>query len=605
MLNLNNPVGASGIADEEVYKILLLDRLGRDIISPLLKVDELRKHGITLHLMLDSERQNIPDVPAIYFVRPTEQNVKRIVEDAGKGVYDKFHLNFTSSIPRVLLEDLAAGTLKGDSLHRIARVHDQFMEFISLENDLFSLAQPDAYLQLNDPKAQDKDVEGAIDSIVSGLFGVVVTLGVVPIIRAPEKGPAEMVARQLDTRIRAHLSSPNNLFKESGNLSSAYQRPILCIFDRNLELAVGVQHSWTYRPLVHDVIGLKLNRVIVQQPANPASVLKQKNQTSYDLDSGDSFWSQHSNSPFPKAAEEVDLQLKKWKQEKEEVNKQPGEELDEDDIANNTKQLTAATNAVPEMVERKKIIDKHVNIGGTLLEAIRNRALDVFFSTEEELLTRGTAEKATVLDLLKTRGNAEDKIRLAVVYLLAIEQMQPADVEAVEATLRELQVDTAAIHYVKQLKRLTRSINSANMGSKDDLLDWANKIYGQGAKIVKERVQNLLSSGRQLVLTRAVEALMESRQGVETDSYLLLDPKASKGSVSSQSIQAKGPFKDAIVFMIGGGNYIEYQGLQEYAQKQQPQKTIIYGSTEILSGKEFLRQLAELGRKMGAPGIST
>ncbi len=64
-------------------------------------------------------------------------------------------------------------------------------------------------------------------------------------------------------------------------------------------------------------------------------------------------------------------------------------------------------------------------------------------------------------------------------------------------------------------------------------------------------------------------------------------------------------FKEAIVFMIGGGNYLEYGGLQEFAQRQQPIKTIIYGATDVLSGREFLEQLAVLGRKMGVGGSTT
>lgn len=41
---------------EEVYKVLVLDRPCRDIVSPLIRVNDLRKHGVTLHLLLESER---------------------------------------------------------------------------------------------------------------------------------------------------------------------------------------------------------------------------------------------------------------------------------------------------------------------------------------------------------------------------------------------------------------------------------------------------------------------------------------------------------------------------------------------------------------------
>lgn len=41
---------------EEVYKVLVLDRPCRDIVSPLIRVNDLRKHGVTLHLLLETER---------------------------------------------------------------------------------------------------------------------------------------------------------------------------------------------------------------------------------------------------------------------------------------------------------------------------------------------------------------------------------------------------------------------------------------------------------------------------------------------------------------------------------------------------------------------
>lgn len=43
--------------------------LPQDILAPLLHVNELRKHGVTLHMLLEAERQPIPDVPAVYFVQ--------------------------------------------------------------------------------------------------------------------------------------------------------------------------------------------------------------------------------------------------------------------------------------------------------------------------------------------------------------------------------------------------------------------------------------------------------------------------------------------------------------------------------------------------------
>jgi hypothetical protein len=66
------------VQEESEWKVLIYDRLGQDVISPLLKVNELRECGITVHLPIDRERFTISDVPAIYFVTPNLENLQRI-----------------------------------------------------------------------------------------------------------------------------------------------------------------------------------------------------------------------------------------------------------------------------------------------------------------------------------------------------------------------------------------------------------------------------------------------------------------------------------------------------------------------------------------------
>ena len=106
-------------------------------------------------------------------------------------------------------------------------------------------------------------------------------------------------------------------------------------------------------------------------------------------------------------------------------------------------------------------------------------------------------------------------------------------------------------------------------------------------------------------MARAVEALIEGRPNPEIDSYLIFDPRAPKSGSGTSSSHLKGPFKEAIVFMIGGGNYVEYCSLQELSQQQQPPKHIIYGATELLTGVDFVEQLTVLGQKMGLGNVAS
>ncbi|MCL7040740.1 hypothetical protein MKW94_005013 [Papaver nudicaule] len=595
MLNLNQSPNSNGTGNEEVYKVLIFDKFCRDILSPLIHIKDLRKHGVTLYFIIDKERQTIPDVPAVYFVQPTQSNIQRIVLDASRSLYESFHLNFSSSLPRPLLEDLASGTLKTDSIQRISKVFDQYLEFVTLEDNLFSLAQPSCYVQLNDPSAGDREIEEIIEKVASGLFCVLATLAVVPIIRCPRGGPAEMVASALDLRLRDHLISKNNLFSEGGNLGSSFQRPVLCIFDRNFELSVGIEHDFKYRPLVHDLLGLKLNAVSVKGEKGGSR--------SYELDGSDPFWVANGNLEFPEVAVEIETQLGKYKKDVDDVNRRTGghegAEFDGTDLIGNTKHLMNAVNSLPELTERKQVIDKHTNIATVLLGEIKERSLDSYAKKENDMLTKGGIDRNELLSVLRGKGTKIDKLRFAIIYLLSSEVTPQSEVEAVEAALREAEVDTCAFQYVKKIKSLNVSLASANSASKSNIVDWAEKLYGHSINAVTAGVKNLLSSDRQLALTRTVEALMDGRPGPETETYLFFDPRSPKSNSNAGSNHMKGPFKEAIVFMIGGGNYVEYGGLQEFAVRQQPAKHIIYGTTEVLTGIEFVDQLSILGQKMG------
>lgn len=94
------------------WKVLVYDRFCRDIISPILKLHELRKKGVTLHMLIDAERDAIPDVPAIYFVEPTRKNIERVVADCAKELYSAVHLNFAHPLSREALELLARASVE-------------------------------------------------------------------------------------------------------------------------------------------------------------------------------------------------------------------------------------------------------------------------------------------------------------------------------------------------------------------------------------------------------------------------------------------------------------------------------------------------------------
>lgn len=272
---------------------------------------------------MHSDRDAIPDVPAVYFVMPTDENIMRICQDFRNNLYDYYYLNFIAPISRTKLEELASVALQTNCSSNVSKVYDQHLNFISLEDDVFTLKHSDydaiSYYAINRPAIQETEIEVIMDYIVDSLFSVFITLGVVPIIRAPKGNAAEMVAEKLDQKIRQNLRDSRNSFFSGSDFqrhgSSAlplmFSRPLLVILDRSIDMATPLSHSWTYQALAHDVLDLKLNQVYIEDSSSSdTSVKKPKGKVSaYDLNPQDSFWSQQKGSPFPQVAEVIQERL--------------------------------------------------------------------------------------------------------------------------------------------------------------------------------------------------------------------------------------------------------------------------------------------------------
>jgi Sec1 family len=167
------------------WKVLVYDGACQRIISPLMNVQQLRRRGVTLHLPLHSDREVIPDVPAVYFCRPTQENLVRIARDCSQNLYGRFHINVVTRLDRQLMEEFARLVVQTGSLHNIASIHDQYLDYVVLERNLFSLSISDSYKIYNGSATTEAQMEAAMNDVALGLFSVVASLGQVPVIRCP------------------------------------------------------------------------------------------------------------------------------------------------------------------------------------------------------------------------------------------------------------------------------------------------------------------------------------------------------------------------------------------------------------------------------------
>lgn len=620
MLHLNKEGSAdltlASKSEEIIWKVLVLDTKSRAILSSVLRVNDLLKCGITVHALITSNRASLPDVPVIYFIEPTIENILVVIDDLNQDKYDSFYINFTSLINRELLEEFAKKVSISGKSQKIKQVFDQYLDYIVTEPNLFSLNLPQIFTQFNSSNTSEDKIHGLVDVIANGLLSTIISMDIVPVIRAQQNGPAEFVAQQLDLKLREYLSNTRG---STTATSSIQQRPVLILLDRNFDLTSMFSHSWIYQCMVSDVFQLQRNTIKLVKYDGEQSTIK-----NYDVDPKDFFWNKYSQLPFPDVVENADAELNAYKNDAKEVTNKTGiSSLDDiDPNANATANIQQAVEKLPELTARKATLDMHMDILSSLINELQAKNLDKYFEIEQNAMDPKVLNEFLELLVVESeRDNSEDKLRTFVILTLLVD-LTPEYISKVKSIfqLKYPQVDLSSFDYIVKFKENSKLANlsslngtsnnftnqASQMNSTALLSGLSSKLYGltegkisEGLTSIATKIKNFIPEKKLLPITTIVEAIMDptnaSQQSVQlTDEYLFLDPKSRGGHSKPPKRQS---YQESLVFIVGGGNYLEYQNLEQWASDpNKVAKKVIYGSTDIISATDFLQECSILGK---------
>lgn len=420
-----------------VWKLLVLDERAQDVLASLLHVGDLRLHNITIHLPLHSQRQPLSHVTVLYLCLPTQRNLERILGDCTQGLYDFFQLHFLTQPSAVFLQALAEGLAQSNSVHKLLKVYAETLNFITLEERFFVLGGP-SYEDLQRLETQpDFQVEAALDSLAQQIFDVVCSLQAWPVIRS-SKGASEYIAGKIFEWSKARTLDPDQT-----------SRPMLLIVDRSLDLSVMLHHPGTYQALVHDLVGINLNKLVLDGSVHELDCRK------------DRLLKEIASQWFPDAFQSLDQHVRKWKAGSERLS------------------MTGKLDSVPELTEQKAALELHTKLSTMMVDSVRRRQLDTFTTVEEDMM-QGTLNRQKFAEL-QTQA-PHDLQRLRAIGLLT---------NTVEGT--ELNPD------------LVRYLEAKRSG------DQKKSALGLLSGFVKSQIQSLMGAEKLLPLTRLVHSAMENK----------------------------------------------------------------------------------------------
>ena len=231
-------------------------------------------------------------------------------------------------------------------------------------------------------------------------------------------------------------------------------------------------------------------------------------------------------------------------------------------------------------------------------------------------------DKATLPTLFSEAGTPEDRMRLLLVLYLHPGLVPASEVQQYEAALQEAGGDLRPLQYLQRMSAtmaataaLQRPVEPASTGGRvfSKITSLADRVgvgdvVNRGVSALAAGVRQLLPSNRQTPVAKAAAALMDNKGGAEEEAYAYLDPKlassaeAGGGAPGGAASRSRNPYSQAIVFVVGPGNYLEYQALKQQGGQASSTaalpglgRKVTYGCTEVLAPNDFVSQLGALG----------
>ncbi|XP_017981740.1 PREDICTED: vacuolar protein sorting-associated protein 45 homolog [Theobroma cacao] len=545
------------LQDISGMKVLILDSQTVSIVSVVYSQSELLQKEVFLVELIDSiskSKESMSHLKAVYFLRPTSENIQHMRRQLSNPRFGEYHLFFSNMLKDTQIHLLA----DSDEQEVVQQLQEFYADFIAVDPYHFTLNMPSNHHYMLPAVVDPSSLQHFCDRAVDGIGALFLALKRRPIIR---------YSRTSDIAKRIAQETAKLMYQQESGLFDFRRMemsPLLLIVDRRDDPVTPLLNQWTYQAMVHELIGIQDNKVDLRSISNLP-----KDQQEVVLSSEqDAFFQANMYENFG----DIGMNIKRMVDDFQQVAKSNQNIQTIEDMAK-------FVDNYPEYRKMHGNVSKHVTLVTEMSKIVEERKLMLVSETEQELACNGgqVAAFEAVTNLLNNESISDvDRLRLVMLYALRYEKESPV-----------------------QLMQLFNKLASRSAKYKPGLVQFLLKQAG-----VDKRTSDLYGNRDLLNIARNMARGLKGVENVYTQHQPLLFQtmeSITKGRLRDVDYPCVGNHfqqgrpQEVVVFIVGGTTYEEsrFVALQNASNSG---IRFILGGSAVLNSKRFLKDLEEAQR---------
>ncbi|KAK4722144.1 hypothetical protein R3W88_012377 [Solanum pinnatisectum] len=545
------------LQDISGMKVLILDSSTVSSVSVVYSQSELLKKEVFLVELVDSiamSKESMSHLKAVYFLRPTSENIQHMRRQLAKPRFGEYHLFFSNILKDTQLHMLA----DSDEHEVVQQLQEFYADFVALDAYHFTLNMAANHMYMLPAVVDPSGLQQFCDRIVDGISAVFLALKRRPIVRYSRTSD---IAKRI-----AHEASKLMYQQESGlfDFRRTEVSPLLLIIDRRDDPVTALLNQWTYQAMVHELIGIQDNKVNLK---NVGKLPKDQQEVVLSSEQ-DAFFKANMYENFG----DIGMNIKKMVDDFQQVAKSNQNIQTIEDMAK-------FVDNYPEYRKMQGNVSKHVTLVTEMSKIVEERKLMLVSQTEQELACNGGQGAAfeAVTNLLNNDNISDvDRLRLVMLYALRYEKESPVQLMQLFNKLasRSPKYKPGLVQFL--LKQAGVDKRTGDLYGNRDLLNIARNM-ARGLK----GVENVYTQ-HQPLLFQTMENITRGRLRDVDYPY-----------VGNHFQQARP--QEVVIFVVGGTTYEESRSVALQNSTNSGIRFILGGSS-LLNSKRFLKDLEEAQR---------